>query len=72
MNIYEETKFLMKKYNITANKNLGQNFLIENSVIHTILDSAKISKEDLIIEIGPGPRNSYSRIITKSQKSHCH
>ena len=54
MNIYEETKFLMKKYNITANKNLGQNFLIENSVIHTILDSAKISKEDLIIEIGPG------------------
>lgn len=45
MNIYEETKFLIKKYNIMANKNLGQNFLIENSVTHTILDSAKISKE---------------------------
>lgn len=28
MNIYEETKFLMKKYNISANKDLGQNFLM--------------------------------------------
>ena len=26
-NVYDETKFLMKKYNITANKSLGQNFL---------------------------------------------
>ena len=29
MNLYEETKFLMDKYNIKANKNLGQNFLVD-------------------------------------------
>ena len=68
MNIYEETKFLMKKYNITANKNLGQNFLIENSVIHTILDSAKISKEDLIIEIGPGRGTLTQELLQRAKK----
>ena len=68
MNIYEETKFLMKKYNITANKNLGQNFLIENSVIHTILDSAKISNEDLIIEIGPGLGTLTQELLQRAKK----
>ena len=29
-NVYDETKFLMKKYNITANKSLGQNFLVDD------------------------------------------
>lgn len=33
MNILETTKFLMKKYNITASKALGQNFLIDEAVI---------------------------------------
>ena len=36
-NIYEETKFLMKKYNITANKNLGQNFLIDDETVEKIV-----------------------------------
>ena len=30
MNIYEETKQIMKRYGITANKSLGQNFLISD------------------------------------------
>ena len=42
MNIYEETKFLMKKYNINANKNLGQNFLIDDNVIENIIKTAEI------------------------------
>ena len=32
-NAYEETKYIMKKYNVTANKNFGQNFLIDDEVI---------------------------------------
>ena len=35
--IFEETKFIMKKYNIKANKNLGQNFLIDENVINSIV-----------------------------------
>ena len=49
-----ETKFIMKKYGITANKNLGQNFLINDETINKIVKSANIEKEDLVIEIGPG------------------
>ena len=51
MNLYDETKFLMKKYNISANKNLGQNFLIDESVILDTCKAANISKEDIVIEI---------------------
>ena len=53
-NILEDTKFIMKKYNIKANKSLGQNFLINQQVVEEIVKSANINKEDLIIEIGPG------------------
>lgn len=53
-NILEETKFIMKKYGIKANKSLGQNFLISQEVIDGIINCSEISKEDVIIEIGPG------------------
>ena len=69
MSVLEETKFLMKKYGITANKKLGQNFLIDDNVIETIVDSSKISKEDLVIEIGPGLGSLTRKIIRKSRKS---
>ena len=54
MNLYQETKFLMEKYNIKANKKLGQNFLIDENVINTAIDESDISSDDLVIEIGPG------------------
>lgn len=53
-NLYEKTKYIMKKYGITANKSLGQNFLINEEVVSSIVESSKISSEDLVIEIGPG------------------
>lgn len=54
MKTFEETKFILKKYGISANKSLGQNFLINEDVISNIVNKAEISKDDLIIEIGPG------------------
>ena len=54
MELLNETKFLMKKYNITANKSLGQNFLIDEEVILNTIKKAEIAEEDLVIEIGPG------------------
>lgn len=44
-NIYEETKFLMKKYNLTANKKLGQNFLVDSEAINSIVASANLTKK---------------------------
>lgn len=71
MNLFEETKFLMKKYGITANKNLGQNFLIDESVIMDACDSANINKEDLVIEIGPGLGTLTKYILERAGKVIC-
>ena len=68
MNLYEETKFLMKKYQISANKNLGQNFLIDENVIQNIVDSAQISQNDFVIEIGPGLGTLTSQLVEKAGK----
>lgn len=67
-NEYQETMFLLNKYHITANKSLGQNFLINDDVIEKTIDSANISKEDLVIEIGPGLGTLTSRLIEKAKK----
>lgn len=71
MNLYNETKFIMKKYNIFANKKLGQNFLINEDVVDTIINSAEITKEDLIIEIGPGLGTLTSKLVEKAGKVIC-
>lgn len=54
MNLEKETKFIMNKYNITANKNYGQNFLIDETTVEKIVEKAEVTKNDLVIEIGPG------------------
>ncbi len=67
-NAYKETKFLMDKYNILANKSLGQNFLIDDDVVNKIVETANISEDDLIIEIGPGLGTLTSRMLEKAGK----
>ena len=67
-NIYEETKFLMKKYNITANKNLGQNFLIDDETVEKIVEVSEITLEDLVIEIGPGLGTLTQKLLEKAGK----
>ena len=70
-NIYEETKTIMKKYNIKANKSLGQNFLINDEVIENIVKSSDLSKEDLVIEIGPGLETLTKRLLEEAGKVLC-
>ncbi len=53
-NLEEKTRYILKKYGISANKSLGQNFLINQQVVDNIIEASEISEEDLIIEIGPG------------------
>ena len=71
MNSLEETKFIMKKYNIKANKNLGQNFLVNDNVIEKIVDSADIGEGDLVIEIGPGLGTLTGLLLEKAKKVIC-
>jgi len=46
---------------IKAKKSLGQNFLINEEIINTIIDSAKIENKN-VLEIGPGTGNLTSKI----------
>ena len=71
MNVLKETKFIMDKYHITANKNLGQNFLIDDEAVSGIVEAAKVSKEDLIIEIGPGLGTLTKELLEKAGKVVC-
>lgn len=66
MNVYEETQAILNTYKIQANKSLGQNFLIDDNVIESIIESSEIKKEDLIIEIGPGLGVLTDRLLKKS------
>lgn len=68
MSAFEETKFIMKKYGISANKSLGQNFLINDEVVAKIVEKAEISKEDLVIEIGPGLGTLTKELLDKAGK----
>lgn len=69
--LYKETKFIMNKYHITANKSLGQNFLISKEAVDSIIGSASISKQDLIIEIGPGLGTLTQELLEKAGKVIC-
>jgi 16S rRNA (adenine1518-N6/adenine1519-N6)-dimethyltransferase len=48
------TKNIVDKYGFRFNKGLGQNFLIDNSVVTDIVKGSEITRDDFVIEIGPG------------------
>ena len=68
MNTLEETKFLLKKYDLVAKKSLGQNFLISDEIIEKIIENSEICKSDLVIEIGPGLGTLTSKLVEKAGK----
>ena len=70
-NILEETKFIMKKYHIKANKSLGQNFLIDDKVVEGIINGSDVNKDDLVIEIGPGLGTLTKYLLEKAKKVIC-
>ena len=71
MSVLKDTKFIMDKYHITANKNLGQNFLIDDDTVSGIVDAANVSKDDLIIEIGPGLGTLTKELLDRAGKVIC-
>jgi 16S rRNA (adenine1518-N6/adenine1519-N6)-dimethyltransferase len=48
------TKKLLRRYNIHTKKKLGQHFLINDAVLEKILSAAELTKDDTVIEVGPG------------------
>ncbi|MHB1392115.1 MAG: 16S rRNA (adenine(1518)-N(6)/adenine(1519)-N(6))-dimethyltransferase RsmA [Clostridia bacterium] len=52
--ITTSTRDLIKKYDFKIAKKFGQNFLVDESILKTIIDCSELSKDDCVLEIGPG------------------
>lgn len=48
------TKEIIDKYSFAFQKKFGQNFLIDSNVLESIIRGAEITKDDFVLEIGPG------------------
>ena len=51
---FKNTQEIIKKHNFSIQKKYGQNFLIDEHVLNKIIAAAELSKDDYVIEIGPG------------------
>ena len=51
---HRATKDIVNKHGFRFSKSLGQNFLIDDNIIDRILEGARVSEGDKIIEVGPG------------------
>ncbi len=52
--LLEQTRKLLRRYNIRAKKGLGQNFLVDDNVLEAIIKAAELKPADTVIEVGPG------------------
>ena len=50
----KSTAEIIEKYHFSFQKKFGQNFLVDSSILDRIIESAQITKEDCVLEIGPG------------------
>ena len=50
----KKTIEVLQKYEFVFQKKYGQNFLIDTHVLDKIINAAKITKDDFVLEIGPG------------------
>lgn len=64
------TKGIVKKYGFKFSKRLGQNFLIDDSVLEDIIEASQITPEDFIIEIGPGV-GTLTKLLLNKAKGVC-
>lgn len=59
---------VVKKYGFRFTKSLGQNFLVDRTVLDDIVEGAEIKPEDTIIEIGPGVGTLTRELLLRAKK----
>ena len=65
---FRELKKLLKKYNLRPSRRLGQNFLVDEKVLRKIIEAAELSKNDIVLEIGPGIGNLTVKLAKRVKK----
>ena len=61
-------KEMIVKHGFRFSKRLGQNFLIDGNIVDKIIDMAEVSKEDYVIEIGPGIGTLTQKLCERAKK----
>lgn len=54
MNLLEETRRLLRLYQVSPKKRLGQNFVVDGSLLQRLLSYASIRSGDVVLEVGAG------------------
>lgn len=63
----KRTMEIINKYNFIFQKKFGQNFLIDLNILEKIIHGAELTKEDVVIEIGPGI-GSLTQVLAENAK----
>lgn len=63
-----EVLLLLKQLKVNPNKKLGQNFLTDKNIVKKIISISEISKDDILLEIGPGLGALTEELATKVKK----
>ncbi|MFQ5974768.1 MAG: 16S rRNA (adenine(1518)-N(6)/adenine(1519)-N(6))-dimethyltransferase RsmA [Candidatus Hydrothermarchaeales archaeon] len=66
MSLLQETRDILKKYDMRLTKKLGQNFLIDESILKEQVEYAAINDEDIILEVGAGIGNLTKFLFKKA------
>lgn len=56
---------LLRDYGLHPNKSLGQNFLVDESALHKVIEAAEIRNQDVVLEIGAG-LGSLTRLLASA------
>lgn len=65
-------KELLEKHNFDFKKMYGQNFIIDENIINSILRKSNVNKETLVIEIGPGAGSLTYKIAQEAKQVLCY
>ncbi len=62
------TKAVLEAHGFSFQKKYGQNFLIDGNVLDNIIDAAGITKDDFVLEIGPGIGTMTQRLCEEAKE----
>ena len=61
-------KDLLSRYGFKFSKSLGQNFLIDGNIVRKIVSESNITKDDYVLEIGPGMGTLTEELSLRAKK----
>ena len=68
----KKMKELLEKYGFSLKKKFGQNFIVDENIINSIISKSEIDKDTLVIEIGPGAGSLTYKLAKASKNVLCY